>query len=78
MWGQLGLLDHKGHKGAESSMDDFNFISRRRGSHWRRKGGRCLEFCQGSVKTVGFEEMEVPRLLIACICKHAADPICVV
>ena len=44
---------------------------------WRRWRG-CLECCQGGIETVGFEEIEVPRLLIACICKRAADPIGVV
>ena len=44
---------------------------------WRRWRG-CLECCQGSIETVGFEEVKVPRLLVACICKRAADPICIV
>ena len=52
-------------------MDDLDFESRRRGR-------RCLECCQGGIKAVGFEEVEVPRLLVACISKHVADPICVV
>ena len=38
----------------------------------------CLECCQGDIETVGFEEVEVPRLLVACIGKRAVDPIGIV
>ena len=76
--GQLGLFDRDGRQGAQSSLDGLDFESGRRDDFlWWRWRGR-LECCQGGVEPVGFEESEVPCLLVACICKCAADPVGVV
>ena len=62
----------------QSSREGLDFKSRRRGSRRSGKGRRCLECCQGSIETIGLEEVEIPRLLVTCICKCVADSICVV
>ena len=74
--GSLGFLIVRA-KGAQSSRKDLDFKSRRRGGCGSGKGRGCFKCRQGGVEAVGFEEVEVPCLLVACICKRVADPICV-
>ena len=59
-------------------MDGLDLKSRRGDGLLRRRWRGRFEHCQGGIETVGFEEVEVFRLLVTCISKRAADPIGVV